>query len=498
MTPIGASGRQDVGWVAGAGKALRADAVLTIVLTGLLIAPFFVFRTIPLYDLPNHIARQHILFGDGAPGAAVHYGVHWQLIPNLAMEGFVFALHPFMSVDLAVRVFLAATVGQLFLGAISLNRALFGGSGRFALAACLFAYNGPFLFGFVNLAFGIGMSLWVFALWLRWRRHAAAIPIVAALACGILMAHLFAFAVFALVACAYSAGEAWRHWRAQEPFRATARRAAVELAQLVLPVAIYLTLMPRELQDTGFDYGGLAWKAAAVTTMMGTGSPVFELPSLFALAAGAVLIGRKVKLAPGMAWPLAVLCLAFVLLPHRLGEAYFVDYRMPSTIMLFLIAGTDWRASSAAVPRRALALALALFALRFGLLMVHWSAWQPVYDAYRAAFAALPQGATLLPLRHDPEIFDPRETPPLGQIASWAVTERGAFIPNLFADMAHQLLVYEPPYDRLRTQAPRTDKADAYDYVLLIRPKELGATEVPAFRPIVSGPTFVLGRLVRP
>lgn len=496
MIPVDAGGRRDVDIIRAAGKALRADRVLTIVLTVLLVAPFFVFRTIPLYDLPNHIARQHILFGDGASGAAAYYGVHWQLIPNLAMEGVVFALHPLMSIDLAVRVFLAATVGQLFLGTVALNRALFGGSGRFALLAALFAYNGPFLFGFVNLAFGIGMSLWVFALWLRWRHRRTAIPVVAALACGILLAHLFAFAVYALVVTAYATAEAWRRWRARERFWTSARQVAVSLAHLVLPVAIYLALMPRELQDTGFDYGGLAWKVAAVTTMMGTGSTVFELLSLLALAAGAVLVGRRIRLAPGMAWPLAILCLAFVLLPHRLGEAYFVDYRMPSTIMLFLIAGADWRASSESVRRRAEAFALALFTLRFGVLMAQWTAWQPVYDAYRAAFAALPQGAKLLPLRRDPEIFDPRETPPLGQIAAWAVTERGAFIPNLFADMAHQLLVYKPPYDRLRTQAPRPAKADAYDYVLLIRPEQLEGMRLPELEPIAVGPTFILDRLV--
>lgn len=158
-------------------RLARSDAALFAALTLVLVAPFFVFETIPLYDLPNHIARQHILFGDGAPGASVYYSAHWRLIPNLAMEGFVFALHPLMSVDVGVRAFLAATAAQLFLGTVALNRALFGDSGRFALAACLSAYNGPFLFGFVNLAFGMGMALWVFALWLRWRRHSASVPV---------------------------------------------------------------------------------------------------------------------------------------------------------------------------------------------------------------------------------------------------------------------------------------------------------------------------------
>jgi hypothetical protein len=70
------------------GRHILSGNLLLGALTVVLIAPFFVFRTIPLYDLPNHIARQHILFGDGAAGATLYYGVAWRLIPNLAMEGF--------------------------------------------------------------------------------------------------------------------------------------------------------------------------------------------------------------------------------------------------------------------------------------------------------------------------------------------------------------------------------------------------------------------------
>jgi hypothetical protein len=477
------------------GRHILSGNLLLGALTVVLIAPFFVFRTIPLYDLPNHIARQHILFGDGAAGATLYYGVAWRLIPNLAMEGFVDVLHAIVSVDIAVRIFLAATAAQLLLGAVAVNRALFGGGARFALAACLFAYNGPFLFGFVNLAFGIGMALWVFALWLHWGRRPAAIPLFALLACTILLAHLFAFAVYALIIVTYRAGEVWRQRRASIDLKKMLASAVPGLLHLILPAFLYLAFMPRELHETGFDYGGVASKVAAILTMMGTGDPAYEALCLFALGTAAVLVARRVVVAPAMIPPLIAAGVVFILLPHRLGEAYFVDYRMPSTIMLLLIASTDWRPGTETACRRAEIVAAAFFAIRFSVLMVHWAAWQPIYDAYRTAFAALPQGAKLLPLRRDPEIFDPREAPPLGQIASFAVTERGALIPSLFADMGHQLLFYRPPYDALRNQAPHADEAAAFDYVLLVRPEQFNAEPLPAFTEIARGPTFVLGRL---
>jgi hypothetical protein len=480
----------------------RGDTALIVLLTFVLIAPFFVFETVPLYDLPNHIARQHVLFGDGAPGASLYYSAQWRLIPNLAMEGVVYALRPFVSVDFAVRVFLAATAAQLFLGAITLNRALFGGSGRFAIAACLFAYNGPFLFGFVNFAFGIGMALWVFALWLRRGRQAGTIPLFALLSGFILLAHLSAFAVYALVLGAYEVGEIWQA-RRQPRMARRLWNSIPKLAHLALPVVFYLAFMPRELSGTAIEYGGLASKVAAIVTMIGTGNPVYELACLAILAAGAVLIAGRVVVAPAMILPLAALGATFVALPHRLGEAFFVDYRMPSTILLFLVGSTRWHAASRSFQVRSEALVLVFFTARFATLMAHWAAWQPLYDEYRAAFAALPPQAKLLPLRHDPGIFDPREAPPLGQIAALAVTERGALIPNLFADMAHQILVYRPPFAALATQAPRADEAPAFDYVLVIRPEEfppeaVQGSSVPRFLEIARGRTFVLGRLEHP
>src|SRR5450432_3916860 len=78
----------------------RIDAAVCGAVILLLVAPFFIFDTIPLYDLPNHIARQYLLFGQAPPGIDSYYQAHWRLIPNLAMEGTVALLHTVVSIDL--------------------------------------------------------------------------------------------------------------------------------------------------------------------------------------------------------------------------------------------------------------------------------------------------------------------------------------------------------------------------------------------------------------
>ncbi len=352
----------------------RADALLYGAVVLVLVAPFFVFDTIPLYDLPDHIARQHLLFGDAAPGMESYYEAHWRLIPNLALEGAVFLLHGLLSIDLSIRIFLALTVGQLFLGTLALHHALFGRCGRLPLAAALFAYTGPLLFGFVNFCFGLGWVLWVFALWLRWRQRAVAIPILGLLAAVALLAHLFAFCIYALLVVSCWAGIAASRRRRELSPRALVASGR-DLLHLAVPAALYLFAMPHESAAfVPFDADGWQEKVAALGSLLGFSDPIFDGLCLFAVAAGAILIAPRVGIAAQMRWPLACLTIAFLALPHRLGQGTFVDYRLPPCIMLLLIASTAWRDPADPWRNRVTVLVCGLLALRLGFLYPQWAA----------------------------------------------------------------------------------------------------------------------------
>ncbi|MDE2228296.1 MAG: hypothetical protein KGL11_04560 [Alphaproteobacteria bacterium] len=454
--------------------------------TILLVTPFVVFRDVPLYDLPNHLASLHVLFG-GAPGADRYYAAEWRLVPNLAAEAWVWFLHRFVSVDAALRLFLAATVAQLFWGAVALNRALFGGRNRFALAAALFAYNGPLLFGFIDLSFGLGMALWAVAAWIRWRDEPWALPFFALIACLVLFAHLFAFAVYALVLCAYEFGAAGRG-------RQHARRGLFALLHLLAPAALYFLAMPHALGG-GVAYGSPLLKFAQLASAIGFYNPLFDALSLLALLIAAGLVAHRLAFAHDMMLPLVALAVAYVVLPHQLGSATFVDYRMPATFALFLCGSLAWRESRRRT--RAEAFVLALFGLRWLVTMAQFHSWQGDYAEYRAAFALLPQDAKLLPLARDPNAVDPALHPPLAHVDALAVGERGALVPDLFAGLGYELLTYRQPYRALATQTPTAALAPDFDYVLLIRPEELSAAQVPRYREVAAGRTFVLGKLER-
>jgi hypothetical protein len=458
--------------------------------TILLVAPFFVFHDLPLYDLPDHIARQHILFGDGAAGADQYYAADWRLVPNLAMEGFVFLFHRLTGVEGAVRLFLACTAAQLFWGTLAVSRALHGKISRLGVLAALFVYNGPFLFGFVNLSFGLGMALWVFALWLIGRERIWALPVFAALSSLILFAHLFAFAVYALLILAY---EAAFLLQARRQKRKTLSPALLPLLHLLVPLAIYFGLMPREVAAGEFYYTSVLLKFSELRGAVGFYNPSFDALSLLALVLGSFAVIHRIAIDRDLVLPLAALVLVYALLPHQFGESTFVDYRIPAAAALLLAGALDWRPGAAPRRRTVEAFILALFLLRWGVTMAQWQSWQADYAEYRAAFAQLPEGAKLLPLSPNADVIDPEEHPPLAHMAALAVTLRGVLIPSLFAELDYQILVYREPYRALATQYPTAALAPQFDYVLLIRPDEI--SNPPPYDEIARGRSFVLGRL---
>src|SRR5579862_8025526 len=87
-----------------AGQTWSGPAFLAVICV-FLAAPFLLLHDIPLFDLPVHIARQHILYDPSIAVAREHYEVLWRVLPNLALDLFVGVFHHVMPIDWAVRLF---------------------------------------------------------------------------------------------------------------------------------------------------------------------------------------------------------------------------------------------------------------------------------------------------------------------------------------------------------------------------------------------------------
>src|SRR5579859_5027629 len=120
------------------------------------LSPLFWVTIPPLVDYPGHLARMALL---AAPGASQSYVVHWQLIPNLAMDMIVPLLGRLIGVETAGWLFVGWTLAMLVAATALLHRSLFGRIGLWPLCSVLFLYNTAFYYGFLNYLFGLGAAL---------------------------------------------------------------------------------------------------------------------------------------------------------------------------------------------------------------------------------------------------------------------------------------------------------------------------------------------------
>ena len=455
-----------------------------------LAAPFLLVRDPPLFDLPVHLARQHILYDPAiAEAASRHYQVLWRVLPNLALDLWVGAFRWIVPIDWAVRLFLAATAVQLFLGTVALNRALFGSRARGGLLGALFAVGGIFMIGLVNLCFGIGLCLWVFALTIRLKRAWVRFAVCGSLGVLVLLAHLYAFALYGLLLGAYALGRALD---SRDGPAARVRAMAGLLLPLVPGIAFYLLLVPRGIDHFLPMTWYLSMKLQAVLTLFGIYSPRFGMACLLLAAGGAVLLRPGLVFAPSMRLPVAALILLFVLLPFENGYASLVDTRVPPVLALVLSASIDWRPGAAA-RRVGEAAALGLFGVWAAVTITQWLSWQPVYDEARQAVALIEPGARLLPLGADDFALPSRDHNTL-HVDAYAVALRGAFIPDMLADRPSELLHYVPADEPAHAAFPKDAALADYDYVLLFHPD--AAALPPGTEPLFSGRDFVLAKIV--
>ena len=122
----------------------------------------------PLVDLPGHMGRYRVQLDLGtSPALQQFYGYEWALIGNLGVDLLVELLAPLMGLEPAVRLIVLLIPPLTAAGLIWAAFEVHGRVPPTVLFALPFAYNFPFLFGFVNFALAMALALNAFALWLR-------------------------------------------------------------------------------------------------------------------------------------------------------------------------------------------------------------------------------------------------------------------------------------------------------------------------------------------
>jgi len=453
---------------------LPVAAALALALASLAL-PAFLVRVPTFWDYPNHLVRFWILLGhaEGTPVAGM-YQPDWSLAwTNIGTDLLAVALGRMLPFDLVGPVLVALAAVILPLGAILLNRAVFGGWHAWQVAIVLLAWNFVLVSGLLSFQIALGLALLAAALHgqlmrsPRWLRGMA----TAVLAALIMVVHLFGLIFYLALLVALDLGSR-RPALGQPMVRALLfRRMVVSVLACVVPLAVFLLLAPRlpgahapaeggQILGTAISFPPLTVLShlSIALTPLKTYALVPDLVTVAVFLALPLhaLYRRRVQRHAGL---LAVGLALFVLSHFMPGDAFgtgLLDKRLPVMSALMLAAAIRPQVPGGA-RGGAIVLAVLLGAVlaRSAWIGGIWIVRQDDIRSVEAATAGIAPGSAVL-LAENLTDSAVRRQAPEGRYAQGAsiyrhiptliVMSRHAFVPTIFTAAGKQPLKVLPAW----------------------------------------------------
>ncbi|MEM6761767.1 MAG: hypothetical protein AAF615_02720 [Pseudomonadota bacterium] len=485
--------------------------------TGLLVVallPLAIAEPIPMVDLPNHLARAHIIANiDASPVLSQFYAIDWQFLPNLGID---LILPPLLKVfpHHEVTVALAAAIIALTAGgAVAIHHALFQRWSAFPLLAFFFLYSYSFLWGFLNFLVSFALALWLFYAWLKLRHvhPLIKVPLFAVLTTALAPMHLYGFAVYAVMVGTYEFSRV-----ALGPVSALLRGIPT-LAINALPFvpALVFILESRTADTPDVIWGTVRSKFGGLFKMFETYNLPVDLLAMavFAAVFGYGLLTGRLVVHRMMILATVVLVALYFALPLNILGSGFVDLRMLPVIAIVGIAVSDWRVTSTRARRVLMAGFTGLFLVRMAVVALAWIEAGTFFDEVRSAFKVLEPGDRLAVAAIYREGEYP-PFPPAHHIAGMAVVEQGAFANMLFSLEGAQPLrvIYDtdPAYRGCCAHEMQIDHGGPvpnpferipladFDYLVVFGSDHLTATPPQNLSVTTEGDDYVLYRIDQP
>src|SRR5258708_1387532 len=310
--------------VGGVRRVPRPGVVIALLGAFLTVAlvPLFTCSPLPLADYPNHLARMYIITSlRHSPLLQRYYEIHWQLIPNLALDLIVPPLARFMPVERAMLVFTGLTLVLLVAGCFAVHRALFGRLSYAPFATFLLLYNRQLLWGMLNYLFALALALLTFALWIVLRRRPLGIRcgVFAVLALMVFVSHLAGFGVLAVLIVGYEV----HSFLQEKDYRALRNDLVAAAVALGLPVLLFLLFSPTRTRSTPSALWELRSRIIGLMDAFNNYTLALDAATflLVIAAIGVGLLLRKARLHSRMWLPLVSLALIYcVINPQLLGS----------------------------------------------------------------------------------------------------------------------------------------------------------------------------------
>jgi hypothetical protein len=437
-----------------------------VILSLCLLAPLLLAGSPPLLDYPNHLARMKVAFEPDA-FTQKFYRFEWIVVGNLGHEAVVWLLSHVMPVESASEIAVAIAVALPAVGIAWLSLILHGRITVPAIIGLTFVWSGVLQYGFISYSLGIGLAVCTFAYWIASEDRPLALRVaIGTVACLVMFfAHLLAFAFYGIALAGYMAGRlVWRQDRTPVARIGDAMVAGLQ----AVPTLVIMVWANRGGAASELEIAPLGEKLENFAFLMyRTWEPYMAavLGVCLVLMLASALRHRSAFAVP-MVGPIVALVLAYFVMPadisHGSSGAMNIDRRMlPFIAWLALAALRD------PVPPNGQRLAIygasAFVLVKLGTMVQQsWMPWVREEAALRTCLRAVEPGSSVVSLIFpvSDDAFEVAFRPPgIYHAGAWAVTDRSAFFPSLFAYRFQQPLSYTDAW--LKT-------AEAFDAPLLI------------------------------
>ena len=457
-------------------------------LCAILLAPLLLVEVPPLLDYPNHLARLFVLaLGGNDPVVAGFYTARWSIIPDLGIDLIGPPLIHVLPIHVAGRVLIGLVLLLPVLGAIAYSQALLGRRSWWSLGCGLVAYHQTFMLGFLNFTAGMGLALWLAAVWLRGREsHPARTVALTALGCvGLYFCHLMGVVFLGVLIAAYELA-----WLLEFPRsrllapRIVLLRFAAAASVFVVPLALYAgSALSREA-------GGLVYLTAPgkLEQLLAPWTN-YLLP--FDIATGVATVGalvflsirRQLRVPRQAAIALVLLGVMYLVCPFAYAGVINIDMRFVVLAGFVLFTGL----APVRLPSWLVMGMVVLFVARIGVVAVAWHGHTETIATLRSVIASVPTGSTVFVSTMRPEnrfgIADARRlssgVSTTYHLPALLLIERRAWWPFMFDNESQQPIATRSPYLELALQADRMPEdrrqipASAcdlagFDYVLML------------------------------
>jgi len=395
----------------------------------------------PLVDLPGHMGRYRVQLDLAqSPELQAFYTFDWAIIGNLGVDLIVQMLGPVFGIEPVVKAVVIAIPALTAAGLLWVAREVHGRVPPTALFALPFAFNYPFLFGFVNFALSMALALLAFALWLRLGRQERWLLRVALflpISCLLWICHAFGWGTLCVMA--FSA-ELVRRYDQSGKLLLSGWRTGLHCLALAPPFVLMLAWRSNSGGET-FDWFNMEAKFVWLQMVLRDRWAALDQPSLILIIAllVTVLLSKRLTFSRNLGASALFLLAVFLLLPRVVFGSAYADMRLAPYI--FAVAVIAIRVPEGHLKlSRALALAgIAFFAVRTAATTTSLYLYDQRYDRELTALDHIPVGGRVVSFVGRP-CFEPWGMSRLHHLPGIAILRRNAFSNDQWTMAGAQLL----------------------------------------------------------